>query len=113
MRVLLRLAGACALLSVAKTASAARSRPLFEPTDLELEEPGMMELDLQLGVVRSDVPWRLVVPDVELDLGLTPDIELGIDAAYAIEGPDDGRLVLDHPAPDNIWLSSKLGLLDF
>lgn len=77
-----------------------------------METPGTMELDAQFGAVRSDVPWRLVVPDVELDLGLWPRVELDIDGAYAIEGPDDGSFMLDHPAPDNIWVCAKLGLYD-
>ena len=72
----------------------------------------MLDVDLQLGAVRGDVPWRLVVPDVELDLGISRTVELDVDGAYAIAGTDDGRFTLDHPAPDNIWLAAKLGLYD-
>ena len=42
----------------------------FEPTDLELEEPGTTELDLETGFARSQDAWRAVAPDYELDLGL-------------------------------------------
>jgi hypothetical protein len=75
-----------------------------------MEKPGWLDIDLQFGPVRADA-WRLVVPDIELDLGLLPQVELDIDAAYAIESPDSGAFSLDHSAPDNIWLSAKLGLL--
>jgi hypothetical protein len=90
----------------------ARNRPLFEPTDLEMEKSGIVEIDTQLGVVRGEGPMRLVIPDVEVDIGLSHNVEIDIDATYAIEGPDDGRFSFDHAAPDNIWLAAKLGLYD-
>src|SRR5437868_14714584 len=102
---------AWALVSLARSAGA-RQRPRFEPTDLEMEKTGLVELDTQVGFVHGDLPWRLVVPDVEIDVGLTPEVELDVDATYAVEGPDDGRFTFDHSAPENIWLSVKLGLLD-
>jgi len=76
-----------------------------------MEVPGTAEFDVQFGAMKSDTA-RLVVPDVEVDLGLFPEVELDIDGAYAIEGPDDGRFAFDHPAPDNIWVAAKLGLYD-
>ena len=91
----------------------ARTRPLFEPTDLELEETGILEIDLQLGGVRSPGPWRLVVPDFELDLGILPNLELDLDGAYAIEGPASGPFALDHAAPDSLWPSLKIGIFDW
>jgi hypothetical protein len=91
----------------------ARRRPLFEPTDLEMERPGMVEIDLQVGAVRGEAPWRLLVPDVEVDVGLSRNFELDVDGAYAIEGPDDGEFSFDHPAPDNLWVAAKLGLYDW
>src|ERR1700710_472392 len=44
-------------------------RPFFEPTDLELEKTGMVDIDVQVGAVQSRGPARVVVPDFELDFG--------------------------------------------
>ena len=85
---------------------------MFEPTDLELEETGIVEVDLQVGAVRSQGPWRVVVPDFELDFGILPWLELDLDGAYAIEGPSTGPFAFDHAAPDSLWPSVKLGLYD-
>jgi hypothetical protein len=101
------------LLASAARPAAARQRPLFEPTDLEMERPGVVEIDLQLGDVRGESSWRLVVPDFELDIGLMPNLELDVDCAYAIEGPGDGQFSFDHPAPDDLWIAAKLGLYDW
>jgi hypothetical protein len=85
-------------------------RPIFEPTDLELEEAGTLDLDLQIGIVRGRQASRLVIPDLELDLGLGSNVELDIDGAYAIEGPQGGSISFDHPAPDSLWVSAKVGV---
>jgi hypothetical protein len=90
----------------------ARPRPLFEPTDLELEETGVVEVDLQVGAVRGQGPWRAVLPDFELDFGILPNLELDLDGAYAIEGPMAGPFSFDHSAPDSLWPSLKIGLYD-
>jgi hypothetical protein len=92
---------------VLPTAARARSlRPRFEPTDLELEDPGVIELDLQVGFIQSRGPYRLVLPDVELDIGVFSNFELDLDWTYAIEQP------FDHSAADNVWISGKVGLYD-
>jgi hypothetical protein len=97
-------------------ATSAQARPHirrhFEPTDLELEDPGTVELDLQFGFVRSQDPWRLVAPDYELDLGLTDWLELDADGAYAAEGAPGKSFSFDHLAVDPLWVSLKAGLLD-
>jgi hypothetical protein len=98
-----------ALASLPARAGAA-PRPRFEPTDLEWEDTGIAELDLQFGPVRGQGPWRIVVPDFELDLGLLPWLEIDLDGAYAVEGPATGPFSLDHSAPDALWLSVKLGV---
>jgi len=63
-----------------------RARPLFEPTDLEMEEPGVIQVDTQVGPMRGPSRWKTVVPDVEVDIGLLRNFELDLDFAYAIEG---------------------------
>ena len=50
------------------------------------------ELDLQVGVIHSRDPSRIVVPDFELDVGLLHDLELDVDGTYAVEGPSNGKL---------------------
>jgi hypothetical protein len=97
---------------VPATARARTLRPLFEPTDLEMEPTGMLDVDVQVGTVRSRGPWRIVVPDFEVDFGILPYLELDIDGAYAVEGPSDGPFSFDHAAPDSLWPSLKLGLFD-
>lgn len=107
------LAG-CAVVALlwSAPAQAARTRPLFEPTDLELQAPGIVEIDAQVGELRSTDGDRAVVPDFELDIGLGRNAELDIDGQYAIEGPGAHGFRLDRPGPDNLWISSKLGLWD-
>jgi hypothetical protein len=93
-------------------ANARSLRPLFEPTDLEMEQTGVVEVDVQLGAIRSRGPWRAVIPDFELDVGLLPYLEFDIDGAYAIEGPSTGAFSFDHATPDSLWPSLKFGLFD-
>jgi hypothetical protein len=88
-------------------------RPLFEPTDLELEDPGVSELDLQAGVIRGQGPWRLVIPDFELDLGLLPNLEFDVDGAYALQASEPGSFRFENAAPDNLWLAAKIGIYDW
>jgi hypothetical protein len=88
-------------------------RPLFEPTDLELEKTGVVDIDVQVGAVRSQGPWRVVVPDFEVDVGILPNLELDIDGAYAIEGPPEGPFSFDHAAPDSLWVGAKIGIFDW
>jgi len=95
-----------------RPAQARSLRPLFEPTDLELEDSGVAELDLQVGGIRSQGPWRAVMPDFELDFGLMPGLELDLDGAYAIEGPSSGPFSFDHAAPDSLWPCAKIGIYD-
>jgi hypothetical protein len=113
-RLILPLAALAFITAAARQAEARRgTRPVFEPTDLELEETGVTEIDLQMGVIRSRGPARIVVPDFEIDLGLLPNLELDLDGAYAIEGPPAGPFAFDHAAPDSLWLSAKIGFWDW
>ena len=88
-------------------------RPLFEPTDLELEDPGVTELDLQIGLVRGQGPWRLVIPDFEIDLGILRNLELDLDGSYALEAPGPGSFRFEDAAPDNLWPALKIGIADW
>ncbi len=110
-----RLAAALMLIAISLGASPvarARPRPRFEPTDLEMEDVGLLELDVEVGFIRSRGPDRIVIPDFEVDLGILPNLELDVDGAWAIEGPAVGPFSLDHAAPDNLWLAAKVGLYD-
>jgi hypothetical protein len=107
------VAGALMAAAIALPATvSARTRPRFEPTDLEWEDTGVAEVDLQFGAIRSPGPWRFVVPDFELDFGIHHNVELDLDGAYAVEGPDTGAFAFDHAVPDSLWPSLKLGLWD-
>ena len=64
-------------------------RPRFEPDDMELERPGVVEVNLQFGFIQSRGPYRLVVPDVEIDLGALRNVEIDLDWTYATEQPLD------------------------
>jgi hypothetical protein len=89
------------------------ARPLFEPSDLELETPGVIDFDFQLGLVRGQDSWRLVNPDLELDVGLARNIELDVDGSYSIVGNRQSPFVQPHALPDAVWTSLKLGLFDW
>lgn len=107
------LAGALMAATIAIPAGvSARPRPRFEPTDLEWEDTGVAEVDLEFGAVRSPGPWRFVIPDFELDFGIYHNVELDLDGAYAIEGPDTGAFAFDHAVPDSLWPSLKIGIWD-
>jgi hypothetical protein len=101
-------------LAIPRVAEARRGvRPLFEPTDLELEEPGTTELDIQVGLIHGREPWRLVIPDFEVDVGLLRNLEIDVDGAYALEANVPGSLRVSSPVPDNLWIAAKVGLIDF
>lgn len=93
-------------------AARARTRPRFEPTDLEWEETGVFEFDMEVGAIRGEGPWRVMVADFELDVGLLPNLELDLDGAVAVEGPPMGPFAFDHPLYDVLWASAKIGLYD-
>ncbi len=108
----------CCLLSWALCAwpASALARPLrrvFEPTDLEFQEPGVFEQDYEFGIVRGEDAYRLSVPDFELALGLSKSVELDIDGDSAVAGPNQNTLKLNRFSPDNLWTSLKVGLIDY
>lgn len=99
------------LASFAARAEAATLRPRFEPTDLELEKPGVLDVDVQVGATSGDgALGRFYAPDYEIDLGLTRRLELDIDGAFAVEPLRGGRAGLAIGEP--LWTSVKIGLFD-
>jgi hypothetical protein len=65
---------------------ARRFRTRFEPDTLEMEEPGTLSVDAQLGGSYGDGEYgsRLIVPDYELDLALSKRLELDVQGGYAL-----------------------------
>jgi len=103
---------AAALAACGGTAWADPMRRLFEPTDLALEDPGVSEWNMQAGLVRGPDAYRLVIPDFELDLGLTRSVELDVDGALALEDAPSRTFAFDTVSPDNLWLSLKTAIVD-
>jgi hypothetical protein len=101
------LAGACGGAGAARAQMVQR---MFEPTDMELEDPGTAEIDMQFGPVRGEDEGRFSLPDFEIDLGLTRQVELDIDGEYAIGGGRTSLFALSGPAPDNLWTALKFDL---
>lgn len=98
---------AAAVLVAAAPPANARGRPRFEPTDLELQEPGTTELDLQFGATAGS-GGRLLVPDYEINVGLLPRLEFDLDGAFSVVPIRGGSFA----STDPLWTSAKLGILD-
>jgi len=98
------------LVTASSAAHAATRRHHFEPDDLELDEPGILDFDLQAGPVlgNSDTGDRVLIPDFELTLGLTRNVELDLSGAFSIYRKNGQRKLTG----DSLWLASKLGLVD-
>lgn len=111
-RLSLRAAPAVVLLFATPALARPHVRRHFEPTDLELEEPGTTELDLEVGYMRGQDAARVITPDFEVDLGLAKWLEVDIDGAYAIEGAPGKPFSFDHESPDPLWPSLKAGVVD-
>jgi len=107
--------GATLAISLLSSSALARTgiRPLFEPTDLQLEDPGIVDFDFQLGLIRGRDPWRVVVPDFELNFGFLRNVELDLDGSYALEGNNSSPFTQSHAVPDALWPSIKVGLFDW
>lgn len=103
---------AAALVVTAGGAARAETRPRFEPTDLAIEPPGVLEADLQLGAIHGDGAGRsrLLVPDFEIDLGLTDRVEIDLDGTFTVDdfADRDRRRFGGEP----LWAAVKLALLD-
>jgi hypothetical protein len=114
MRAAAPVALASALsLAFAGRADARAVRRLFEPTDIELEDAGTIELDLQAGVARPGPGWRLSIPDFELDVGLTRDLELDVDGAFEVADEDGAGPSGPRADADNLWLALKTSVASY
>jgi hypothetical protein len=95
------------------TASAAHGAPRrrhFEPDDLELEQPGILDFDLQAGPVlgSSASGNHVLMPDFEIGLGLTRNVELDVSGTFTLDRENGQR----HVTGDALWIAAKLGLFD-
>jgi hypothetical protein len=106
-----RLALALALITTTGAASGAVRRLHFEPDDLDLEQPGILDLDFQAGPLHGDSAGkgRLLLPDFEIGLGLTHNVELDVSGAFSI---DQNRGEPHQLSSDPLWVAAKLGLFD-
>jgi hypothetical protein len=106
-----RLALAAAVLTFSGSASAAVRRLHFEPDDLNLEHPGILDFDFQAGPLRGDSAGktRLMLPDFEIGLGLTRNVELDVSGTFSL---DESRGKPHLLSADPLWVGTKLGLFD-
>jgi hypothetical protein len=105
--------GAALLAVVLIATSAAHAAPRrhhFEPDDLELEQPGTLDFDLQLGPMlgSSASGNHLLMPDFEIGLGLTRNVELDVSGTFTLDRENGQR----HVSGDALWIATKLGLFD-
>jgi hypothetical protein len=100
-----------AVLAITSSASAVTKPRHFEPDDLELEDPGTLDIDLQVGPLRgnSDGKNRVLLPDFELGLGLLPNVQLEVDGTFSLDEFDSTHR---HLSGDPLWVATKLGLFD-
>ena len=90
----------------AKDAAAQRARRRFEPTDLRMQEAGIAEIDLQVGVLQGEDGARTSAPDFEASLGITPQVELEIDGTFGLDASAKPQFL------DNTLLSLRLAIVD-
>ena len=88
-------------------------RSRFEPTTLQLDAPGQLEIDAQCGAFLGDGADgnRLLAPDLEVDLGILPWLELDVDAAFSVVHVDESRPPR-RTVGDPLWTAAKLQLLN-
>jgi hypothetical protein len=100
-----------ALVAITSSARAVPQRRLFEPDDLELEDPGTLDIDLQVGPLRGDSSGknRVILPDFEIGLGLLPNVQLELDGTFSLDELGGARR---HFTGDPLWIATKLGLFD-
>ena len=101
---------ACTLAALTLAGPMAAKQRHFEPDDLELEEAGVLDFDLQAGPVlgTSTSQNHLLLPDFEIGLGLTRNVELDVSGAFTFDDIGGTR----HVSGDALWVATKLGLYD-
>jgi hypothetical protein len=104
------LAAFALLLATTSSAYGAARRRHFEPDDLELEQPGVLDFDLQGGPVlgSSASGNHVLLPDFEIGLGLTRSVEFDVSGTFTLDRENGQR----HVTGDALWIATKLGLFD-
>lgn len=104
---------ACAAVFLLPARAEARRfyRARFETDTLELELPGEIEIDSQVGGFYGDGhdKSRLVVPDVEIDVGVLDWLEIDLDAALIVSQLEPEQVML---VGDPIWLTARVDVLN-
>lgn len=86
-------------------------RARFDPDTLELQKPGLLELNVSVGGLYGDGVdgSRLVSPDLELDLGVLEWLEVDIDAAFSLTNLGTSEV---GAGGDPLWASARVELLN-
>jgi hypothetical protein len=87
-------------------------RARFETEALDLELPGEIEIDSQSGGYYGNGQdgSRLLVPDVEIDVGICDWLEIDLDAALSITQLQTQHVQI---AGDPIWLTARVDALNW
>ncbi|MDB4976404.1 MAG: hypothetical protein JWN48_4745, partial [Myxococcaceae bacterium] len=87
-------------------------RARFRPQDLELEEPGELEVETDFGIIYGDGPdgTRVPAPDFALGLGVFDWLEVNLDSSLSQTqvGTKDSQYV-----GEPLWLSGRFDLYSF
>jgi hypothetical protein len=100
-----------ALFVLPEPAQARFFRARFEPETLELQDPGKLEIDVQMGGLYGDGVdgSRIIIPDLEIDIGLTDWLEIDIDGAFSLTQVAMPSLGV---GGDPLWVSARFELLN-
>ncbi|MBI3782680.1 MAG: hypothetical protein HY270_04690 [Deltaproteobacteria bacterium] len=82
----------------------------FVPGDLEFEQPGVLACDMATGYLSSQEGKRVSIPDFEISLGATDNLEFDLEGEFAMAKSGSNELSFNKVAPDNLWAYSKYGL---
>lgn len=94
------------LVIVPGNAEAKRRRITFFPQDLDMENPGHVEMDTRIGFLRTADGNNLVIPDIQTDWGINRRLEIGLDGQGGLDTAGNWT------AQDQLWLSAKHLLWD-